>query len=330
MNIFVTRALPDRFRRALTEAGHTVSEWTEKRDLSAQELMAACLVADALFSVGKNAIDCAFLDACSHLRVIALCSVGYDNVDIGEATRRGIPIGNTPGVLSKATADTAFLLMQSVARKAFHKHKEILRGHWGFFDPMSDLGIELRGKTLGIFGLGRIGMELARSCRSAFDMPVIYHNRGHNEEAEKELGAQRVTFDELLRQSDVLSVHANLSKETTGIFNRDAFSRMKTSSIFINTARGAIHHESDLYRALEEGLIWGAGLDVTHPEPMDPSHPLLQMPNVAVLPHIGSATLETRTAMMELTVENILAGLDGRRLPYCVNPQVYDQRDPLG
>ncbi len=324
MNIFVTRALPEIIKQSLMDEGHTVSEWTEKRDLLPAELIDHTQANDALFSIGKNQIDKHFLAACPHLSVVALCSVGYDNVDVAEATKRGIPIGNTPGVLSKATADTAFLLIQNVARKAIYNHKEILRGNWGFFDPMANLGVELQGKTLGIYGLGRIGIELARSCHHAFDMPVIYHNRSHNELAERELGARRLFFDELLEQSDVLSVHANLSEETEGIFNRHAFSKMKASAIFINTARGAIHNETDLRLALEEGQIWGAGLDVTHPEPMDPNNPLLQMPNVAILPHIGSATIETRMKMMQLTVENVLAGLTGQRLPYCVNPQVYD------
>ncbi|PPL02395.1 2-hydroxyacid dehydrogenase [Parapedobacter indicus] len=323
MKIFVTRALPEIIKQSLANEGHIVSEWTEKRDLSPAELTDYSLANDALFSIGKNQIDKHFLTACSHLRVIALCSVGYDHVDVDEATKFGIPIGNTPGVLSKATADTAFLLIQNVARKAIYNHKEILRGNWGFFDPMANLGIELHGKTLGIYGLGRIGFELARSCRYAFDMPVIYYNRSHNERAEHELNARRVSFDELLQQSDVLSVHANLSEETEGIFDRHAFSKMKASSIFINTARGAIHNETDLQLALEEGQIWGAGLDVTHPEPMAPGNPLLAMPTVAILPHIGSATIETRMKMMQLTVENILAGLNGQRLPYCVNPKVY-------
>ncbi|MGK6353210.1 2-hydroxyacid dehydrogenase [Parapedobacter sp. DT-150] len=322
-NIFITRAVPEIIKQALTDHGYTLSEWTAKRDLSPDELIQHTLDSDALFSVGGNRIDKHFLKACSHLRVIAVCSVGYDHVDVAEATMLGIPIGNTPGVLSKATADTAFLLMQNVARKAIHKHKEILRGHWGFFDPMADLGVDLQGKTLGIYGLGRIGYEMAKSCHYAFDMPVIYHNRGHNELAEKALGARRVSFDELLQHSDVLSVHANLSSETKGIFNRDVFSNMKRSAIFINTARGALHQEQDLLEALEQGMIWGAGLDVTDPEPMAPDHPLLELPNVAILPHIGSATLETRMKMMQLTVENLLAGLQGNPLPYCVNPAVY-------
>ncbi|MFC3196300.1 2-hydroxyacid dehydrogenase [Parapedobacter deserti] len=324
-SVFITRVVPETIKQSLADQGHTVSEWTEKRDLAPDELIRYAKSSDAVFSVGGHAIDNRFLTACEHLRVIALCSVGYDHVDVAAATRLRIPIGNTPGVLSKATADTAFLLMQNVARKAIHKHKEILRGNWGFFDPMVDLGIDLQGKTLGIYGLGRIGYEMAKRCRFAFDMPVIYHNRGHNEQAERDLDARRVSFDELLEQSDVLSVHANLSGKTHGIFNGDAFSKMKASAIFVNTARGSMHDEEDLRVALENGEIWGAGLDVTDPEPMAPDNPLLEMSNVAVLPHIGSATIETRMKMMKLTVENLLAGLRGDHLPYCVNPEVYEQ-----
>src|SRR5690606_14486164 len=192
MKIFTTRALPEIIKQSLTDKGHLLTEWTEKRDLLPNELIEYCQTCDALFSVGKNKIDKQFLAACPHLRVIALCSVGYDSVDVAEATKRGIPVGNTPGVRSKATADTAFLLMQNVARKAIFKHQEILRGNWGFFEPMADLGVELQGKTLGIYGLGRIGFELAKSCQRAFDMPIIYHNRGQNDTAERELGARRV------------------------------------------------------------------------------------------------------------------------------------------
>ncbi|WP_257668161.1 2-hydroxyacid dehydrogenase [Parapedobacter tibetensis] len=325
MKIFITREVPATIKQSLVDNGFQLVEWTEKRDLTAHELIHHTKSSDALFSVGGNQLDRHFLKTCSHLKVIALCSVGYDRVDIAAATKLGIPIGNTPGVLSKTTADTAFLLMQTVARKAIHKHKEILRGNWGFFDPMADLGVELHGKILGIYGLGRIGLELAKSCRHAFDMPIIYHNRSKNETAENELGARWVSFDDLLRQSDVLSVHANLSKETQGIFNRDTFSKMKKSAIFINTARGSMHHEVDLTNALENNVIWGAGLDVTDPEPMEADNPLLYMPNVAILPHIGSATIETRMKMMQLTVQNLIAGLHGNRLPHCVNPTVYER-----
>ncbi|WP_257656725.1 2-hydroxyacid dehydrogenase [Parapedobacter lycopersici] len=323
MKVFITRQVPPVIKQAFTDQGFQTAEWTERRNLTPEELIRYAKESDGLFSVGSNRIDRSFLQECRHLKVIALCSVGYDRVDVPAATELGIPIGNTPGVLSKTTADTAFLLMQNVARKALHMHKEILRGNWDFFDPMANLGVELTGKTLGIYGLGRIGFELAKSCRLAFDMPVIYHNRGRNEQAEKELGARRVSFDELLRQSDILSVHANLSDETREVFNRDTFSKMKSSAIFINTARGQLHREDDLRQAIETGTIWGAGLDVTNPEPSASDNPLLDMPTVAVLPHIGSATVETRMKMMQLTVANIIAGLRDEKLPHCVNPEVY-------
>jgi lactate dehydrogenase-like 2-hydroxyacid dehydrogenase len=248
--------------------------------------------------------------------VIALHSVGYDNVDVPAAKALNIPIGNTPGVLSAATADTAFLLMLAVSRKAFYSHKKIIKGEWKNYEPSPELGIEVNGKTLGIFGLGKIGLEMAKKCIGAYNMSVIYHNRSRNEEAEKEIGARYVSFEELLAQSDVLSVHTALTPETKDKFTLDVFKQMKPNSIFINTARGGIHNERDLIKALEEKIIWGAGLDVTNPEPMDKDNPLLLMENVAVLPHIGSATEETRAAMAQIIVKNILAGLKGEKLPF--------------
>jgi lactate dehydrogenase-like 2-hydroxyacid dehydrogenase len=323
MKVFITRVIPDAGFQLLREAGIEISQWTEKRDLTPGELIDHCKQADALLSAGSNSIDQSFLSACSHLKVISLHSVGYDRVDVAAATALGIPVGNTPGVLSDATADIAFLLILATSRKAFYMHERILRGEWKFFDPTANLGIEIRGKTLGIFGLGKIGFELAKCCAAAFQMPVIYHNRKRNEAAEKELGARYVSFDDLLKQSDVLSVHTALTSETKGKFNREVFARMKSSAIFINTARGSIHNEPDLIEALQNKVIWGAGLDVTDPEPMQPGNPLLQMPNVAVLPHIGSATVETRNAMAVIAAKNVIAGLRGERLMSVVNPEVY-------
>lgn len=322
MKVFVTRVIPEAGRKLMEDAGLELQEWTEKRALSQDELIAYCKEADALLSVSTK-LDKDFLRASKHLKVIALHSVGYDNVDVAEATALKIPIGNTPGVLSAATADTAFLLMLATSRKAFYLHKSIIAGDWGFFDPTANLGIELRNKTLGIFGLGKIGLEMAKCCAGAFGMKIIYHNRSRNEAAEKELNATFVSFDDLLAESDVLSVHTALTPETEGKFDWAAFSKMKSRSIFINTARGGIHNEDDLLKALEEHQIWGAGLDVTNPEPMRPDHPLLQMPNVSVLPHIGSATEETRDAMSVLAAKNIIAGLKGERIPYVVNPEIY-------
>lgn len=323
MKVFIARVIPEAGLQLLREAGIEITQWTEKRDLTPQELMDNCKDADALLSAGSNKIDKDFLTASSHLKVISLHSVGYDRVDVSAATALGIPVGNTPGVLSDATADIAFLLILATSRKAFYMHKTILRGEWNFFDPTANLGIEIRGKTLGIFGLGKIGFELAKCCAAAFQMKIIYHNRSRNEAAEKELSARRVSFEELLRQSDILSVNTALTPETKGKFNRGAFAKMKPTALFINTARGSIHNEPDLIEALQNKVIWGAGLDVTDPEPMHPDNPLLQMPNVAVLPHIGSATVETRNAMAVIAAKNIIAGLRGERLVSVVNPEVY-------
>jgi glyoxylate reductase len=324
MKVFITRIIPETGINLLREAGLMIEQWEEKRNLTPEELIDRCKGCDALMRVGHGKIDAAFLAASNHLKVISLLSVGYDGVDVARATELKIPIGNTPGVVSNATADTAFLLMMAVSRKAFYMHKKIIRGQWGFFEPTADLGIELKGRTLGIWGLGRIGFEMAKRCRGAYDMKVIYTNRNKNELAEQELRATRVSFDELLAQSDVLSVHTALTSETEGKFNRATFRKMKPTSIFINAARGPIHNENDLFEALQSGTIWGAGLDVTNPEPTDKNNPLLELPNVCILPHIGSATVETRNEMARLAAENVIAGLQGKRLPHPVNPEIYD------
>jgi glyoxylate reductase len=316
MKVFISGNIASVGIKELEENNISITQWKENRQITAEELIEACQDQDGLISVGPNKIDAEFLKACSHLKVIALHSVGYDQVDVAAAKSLNIPIGNTPGVLSGATADTAFLLMLAVSRKAFYLHKKIIKGEWKNYEPTPELGIEVNGKTLGIFGLGKIGLEMAKKCIGAYQMPVIYHNRSRNEEAEKEIGAKYVSFEELLAQSDVLSVHTALTPETKGKFTLDIFKQMKPNSIFINTARGGIHNEKDLIRALEEKMIWGAGLDVTNPEPMDKDNPLLAMENVAVLPHIGSATEETRAAMAQIIVKNILAGLKGEKLPY--------------
>ncbi|MET1054230.1 MAG: D-glycerate dehydrogenase [Pedobacter sp.] len=322
MNVFITRVIPQAGLELLNAAGFTVKQWTEKRKLTTEELIAECKWADALLSAGQQ-LGTEFLEASAHLKVIALNSVGYDNVDIDTATRLKIPVGNTPGVLSGATADTAFLLMMAAARNAFYMHKTIINSEWDFFEPTANLGKELTGGTLGIFGLGKIGIEMAKRCAGAFGMKIIYHNRKRHEEAEQELGAAYVTFEELLQQSDVISVHTALTPETEGKFNAEVFKQMKSSAIFVNTARGKIHNEEDLISALKNKVIWGAGLDVTNPEPMLAGNPLLSMPNVAVLPHIGSATESTRDAMAKLAAENIIAGLKGEKLPFAVNTEIY-------
>lgn len=323
MKVFITRIIPEAGLQLFREAGIEAIQWEEKRELTQEELISNCKNADGLLTAGRAEINAEFLNACKHLKVISLYATGYDNVDIPEATKLKIPIGHTPDVLSKATADIAFLLMQNVARKAFFHHKRILDDDWNFFEPLANIGQDLQGKTLGIFGLGKIGFEMARASKGAFEMNILYHNRSNNPEAEEQLGAKKVTFDELLAQSDVISVHANLSEETKNLFNKEAFAKMKQNAIFINTARGPIHNETDLLEALQDKTIWGAGLDVTNPEPMNKNNSLLNLPNVAILPHIGSSTEETRNAMAILSAKNAIAGIKGQRLIKVVNPEIY-------
>lgn len=318
MKVYITRNIPEVGLKMLKDAGLDITVWTEKHHQPEEELIKVLKQYDALLVSGPVKVDRHFLESCRHLKIVSLMSVGYDNVDTDAAKSLGVAVGNTPGVLSGATADTAFLLMLAASRKAFHMHKEIIRGNWSFWDPTANLGLELGGRTLGIVGLGKIGFELAKRCVGAYGMKIIYHNRGTNTEAEKEFGAVRVSFDELLQQSDVVSVHTALTPETKGLFNKDAFSKMKPSAIFINTARGGVHNEEDLIAALESGVIWGAGLDVTNPEPMSADNPLLNMPNVAILPHIGSATVDTRNAMAGIAAKNVILALQGLPLQHAV------------
>jgi len=320
--VLITRIIPSVAYELLTQAGFQVSVWEGTGAMTQAQLIERARHVDALISLGANKIDSYFFNECGHLDIIAQFAVGYDNIDVAEATKRGIPVGNTPDVLSDATADVAFGLMIVVSRKMFYLHNTIAKGEWKQFEPLKNLGTELYGKTLGIFGMGRIGMVMAQRCKGAYNMKIIYNNRSRNEEAEKRFGAQWVSFDELLQQSDVLSVHSVLSAETRGLFDKQAYSKMKRSAIFINTSRGGVHNEQDLIEALQTQTIWGAGLDVTNPEPMQSNNPLLAMPNVAVLPHIGSATVEARNGMARLAAENIIEFYKSGNVPYCVNPEV--------
>lgn len=322
--ILITRKFPKLGVELLRNAGFEVTEWSEDRPMEQPELLEKAKEHNALFCALSDKLDKEFLNECAHLDIISQFAVGYDNIDIPQATKLGIAIGNTPGAMSNATADTAFGLLLATSRKMFFMHKSIIKGDWGYFKPNAHLGIELNNKTLGIYGLGRIGMEMAKRCKGAYDMDIIYHNRTRNLEAEKLFDAQYVSFEELLSKSDVISVHTALTEETKGIFNKVAFNQMKASAIFINTARGGIHNEDDLIVALRDGTIWGAGLDVTNPEPMLSDNPLLEMENVCVLPHIGSATIEARNEMARMAATNIIEFYTNNNVPYLVNPGVME------
>ena len=325
IKVLVTRNIPVLGVEMLRKEGFSVTAWPHERPMTDHELIAEGKKHNVILCVSADNIGADFISTCSHLEMISQFAVGYDNIDVPLATKLGIPIGYAPGAMNEATADIAFALMIAVGRKFFYMHKGILKGEWTYFKPNANLGIEFNNKTLGIFGLGRIGMAMARRCKGAYNMNIIYCNRKANLDAEKLYGAKQVSFDELLRQSDVISVHSVMSKETKEIFNKDAFNKMKPSSIFINTARGGIHNEKDLTDALKRDTIWGAGLDVTNPEPMKPDNPLLEMENVCILPHIGSATIEARNEMSRMAAENIISYYKSNTVPNIVNPEVLNK-----
>ncbi|MCP4683167.1 MAG: D-glycerate dehydrogenase [Desulfobacterales bacterium] len=319
--IFVSRIFPEIGIEMFHKEGFDVTSWSEDRPMTQAELIGKARQNNALFCTLMDKIDKSFLNECKHLDIISQFGVGYDNIDIPEATRLGIPIGFTPDALTDATADIAFALMLAASRKMFYQHKSIIKGKWDFFRPTANLGLELKGRTLGVFGLGRIGIEMAKRCKGAYNMNILYCNRSQNKTAEDLLSARLVSFKDLLSQSDILSVHCALTEKTKGIFDKTAFSKMKPSAIFINTSRGLVHNEEDLIAALINGDIWGAGLDVSNPEPMSPDSPLLSMENVAVLPHIGSATIEARSSMSRMAAENIIEFYKHNSVPNIVNPE---------
>jgi glyoxylate reductase len=281
---------------------------------------------DGLVSLLTDKIDTALMDAAPRLKVVSNYAVGFNNIDVPAATARGIAVGNTPGVLTDATADMAFCLLIAAARRLVEGHHYSQSGQWKTWEPLGHLGQDLAGRTLGVIGMGRIGYALARRCHFGWDMPVLYHDTYRNDKAETELDARQVDLDTLLRQSDFVSVHTDLNEQTRGLFNAERFRKMKPTAVFVNTARGPIVVEKDLIDALKNGVIFAAGLDVTDPEPPDPASELLRLPNLVVAPHIASATVGTRNAMAEICANNLLAGLNGQPLPAWVNPEVEGKR----
>jgi glyoxylate reductase len=264
-------------------------------------------------------IDGAFLDHCPQVRVVSNFAVGFDNIDVPAATVRGVLVGNTPGVLTETTADCAFALLMAAARRIPEGVAYVRTGKWRTWGPLLLLGGDVHHATLGLIGLGRIGAEVAkRAC--GFDMRVLYADVVRREDLERQLGLEYVSLAELLPQADFISIHTPLTPETTGLLGRAAFRQMKPTAIVINTARGPIIDTPALVEALQAGLIGGAALDVTDPEPLPSDHPLVQMPQCIVVPHIASASERTRTAMAEIAARNLLAGLNGEPLPCGLNP----------
>jgi glyoxylate reductase len=322
-NIFSTHTLFDAPRRRLAER-FEVEYWTEPARPPRSELLRRVAAKDGLICLLTEKIDDELLNAAPRLRIVANVAVGYDNVDLPACTRRGVAVSNTPGVLDETTADLAWTLILAVARRLIEGDAFARSGQWHGWNLDQFCGTDVWGKTLGIIGFGRIGRAVARRSRG-FNMRVIYHNRNRAPaDTEKELGAEFLDLDQVLAQADFLSLHVPLTPETRGLIGPRELARMKPTAFLINTSRGPVVQEAALTEALAAGKIAGAALDVYEHEPQ--IHDGLRRPNVVLAPHLGSATIETRTKMATMAVDNVLALFDGRRPPNILNPEVL--RDP--
>jgi lactate dehydrogenase-like 2-hydroxyacid dehydrogenase len=320
--VFVTRVIPD----AGLERIRAVAEmavWPDELPPARDRLLRAVAGCDGLVTLLTDRIDGELLDAAGpQLRVVSNYAVGFDNVDVPECTRRGIPVGNTPGVLTETTADLAWALLMAAARRVVEGADYVRAGRWKTWGPMLLLGPDVHGATLGIVGFGRIGQAMARRA-AGFGMPVLYFDRHRLGPAEESaLGATFVPLEELLARSDFVTLHVNLTAETRHLIDVAALRRMKRGAILVNTSRGPVVDGGALAAALREGVIGGAALDVTDPEPIAPDDPLLGLANCLVVPHIASASFAARSKMAEMAAADLIAGLRGEPLPTAVNPEV--------
>jgi glyoxylate reductase len=318
--VYLTRHLPGEAQSRL-KARVQLTVWPAATPPPREELVRGLAGAEGLLCLLTDTVDEALLDACPSVRVVSVCAAGYNNVDVAAATRHGVLVTHTPGVLTETTADLAFGLILAAARRLVEADRFTRSGKWEAWDPGLLLGHDVHGSCLGLIGLGRIGRAVARRARG-FSMELLYHGPRRHPEAEEELGVCYVSLPELLVRSDFVSLHAPLTAATRGMIGRAELGLMRPTAFLINTSRGELVDEQALYEALAEGRIAGAGLDVYAREPVDPGHPLLTLANVVALPHIGSATLATRARMAELAVDNLLEALEGRRPPHPVNPEV--------
>lgn len=318
--IYVTRQLPEAALTPLRTCG-TLSVWESEQAVSRETLLSELRDTAALLSMVTERIDDDLLDHTPQLRIVANMAVGYDNVDVPALTRRNIVLTNTPGVLTETTADLTFALMLGIARRIGEGERRVRAGQWPVWSPFVFLGTDVHHATLGIIGLGRIGAAVARRARG-FDMRVLYHNRARNNDAEEQLGCTWVDMDTLLGESDFVVVLVPLSPETHHLISTPQLKKMKPTAFLVNAARGPIVDAQALYQALRDKVIAGAALDVTDPEPLPADDPLLTLDNCLVVPHVGSASIATRTRMATLAAENIAAFLSGQRPPTPVNPEV--------
>jgi glyoxylate reductase len=321
--VFVARVIPDEGLDPVRDACE-LDLWNEELPPPRDELLRRSAGMDGLLTLLTDRVDAELLDAVGpQLKVVSNYAVGFDNLDVPELTRRRIPAGNTPGVLTETTADLAFALLMAAARRIDEGSRYVRGGRWKTWGPMLLMGVDLHGATLGIVGFGRIGREMAKRA-SGFGMKVLYHDvQPATPDDERALNARRVEMDELLASSDMISLHTNLTDETRHLIDASALARMKRTAILVNTSRGPVVDQAALYEALRDGQIFAAALDVTDPEPMASDDPLLTCENCLVVPHIASASRVTRGKMAAIAAANLLAGLRGDPLPSCVNPEVY-------
>ncbi|MCQ6278964.1 D-glycerate dehydrogenase [Bacillus sp. EB600] len=318
--IFITRKLPEAVIEVIQEQ-YQVKMWDyEDVQVPREMLLNEAKTADALLTMLSDSIDETVLSAGNQLKVVANLAVGFDNIDLETATKRGIAVCNTPDVLTDTTADLAFALLMATARRVVEAAELVKKNEWKSWSPLLLAGHDVHHKTIGIFGMGKIGETVAKRA-TGFDMEILYHNRTRKPEAEKELGAVYCSFDELVEKSDFLVCLTPLTNETRNIFTRETFKKMKKTAIFINAGRGPVVDEVALYDALLAKDIAGAGLDVFVKEPISEEHPLLSLPNVVALPHIGSSSFETRITMMKLCIDNIQAVLTGKEPLTLVNKE---------
>ena len=322
LRVFVTRAIfPEAYEAIEAEADAEL--WSEELPPPRDVLLEKVKGVDGLLCLLTDKVDAELMDAAGpQLKVLSQIAVGFDNIDIPEATRRNIPVGNTPDVLTQTTADATWALLMGAARRIVEGSRAVHEGKWRTWHPLHYLGQDVYGSTLGIFGLGRIGLEVARRARG-FDMQVLYTEVFRREDMEKEHSLRFVDQDTLLRESDFVSLHCVLNEDTHHLIADDALSKMKTTAVLVNASRGPVVDPGALYRALRDGVIAAAGLDVTDPEPIPMDDPLLTLDNCVIVPHIASASVKTRGEMSRIAAQNLINGIKGERLVTCVNPEVY-------
>jgi glyoxylate reductase len=322
---YITRRLPPAALEIVAAACDYDIWDSDDQPVPRAVLLRAAARADGLLTMLSDRVDVELLDAAPRLRVVANMAVGYDNADVPALTARGVLLTNTPDVLTETTADLAWALLLAAARRVVEGQKLIERGAWTSWSPMFMVGQEVSGATLGIVGAGRIGGAVARRA-VGFGMPILYHNRRRAPELEAATGAAYRPLDDLLRAADFVVVTVPLTDETRGMFGAREFALMKPTSVFVNVARGPIVREAELAEALRQGRPWAAGLDVFEREPIGADHPLLGLPNVVATPHIGSATVRTRTRMATTAARNLVAVLTGQPAPNPVNPEALAER----